>query len=101
MYHPSAALLQSSTPPSSWYTSMLVHDEEVEHVFSKHWVCVGHLGEHLSRPGAFVTGTHLGMPFVIVRSADSTVHAFHNASSLDPMHCAWQVPSPAVPIQLA
>ena len=45
---------------------------------------MGYMGEHLDGPGAFLSGTHLGMPFVIARSDDSTLHAFHNASRPDP-----------------
>ena len=76
---------QAWTPPSGWYTKDAVHKREVQQVFSQQWVCVGHLGS-LAQPGSYMAGDHLGMPFVVTRSAEGTLHAFHNVGSPCGMH---------------
>ncbi|EIE20824.1 choline monooxygenase, partial [Coccomyxa subellipsoidea C-169] len=68
---------QASTPPSSWYTSQAHTDSEANRVFSSSWVYVGHLGS-LKESGTFTAGTYMGMPYVLARSADGQLRAFHN-----------------------
>lgn len=84
-------LHQAWTPPASWYTSALVHEREVEQVFSQKWVCVGHLGALQQQPGAYMAGDHLGMPYVITRAADGALRAFHNVRRCCVLHAASSV----------
>ena len=56
-------MCQAWTPPSSWYTTPMVHEREVKHIFSQQWVCVGQ-SACLAQPGSYMAGDHLGMPYV-------------------------------------
>ena len=51
-------------------------------MFSSSWVCVGHLG-NLKDPGTYTAGAYMGMPYVLARSPDGQLRAFHNVCSPD------------------
>lgn len=66
-----------STLPLSWYASPEVHDAEAAKIFRTAWHYVGHLGQ-LSSPGDFVTTELAGVPIIVTRDTDGTLHALHN-----------------------
>ncbi|CAL8467964.1 g7502 [Coccomyxa elongata] len=68
---------QAATPPSSWYTTSGALHSEVQQIFTRFWVCIGQLG-NLKEPGTFTAGSYMSMPYVVTRSYDNKIHAFHN-----------------------
>ena len=51
------------------YTSNEYYDLEIEHIFKKEWICVGHILE-VKQPGDLFTVELVGEPMMIVRGAD-------------------------------
>ena len=67
-------------PPNAWYTSEHLARLEAMTTFCRNWIAVARADE-LSQVGAFVTGTVVGEPFVIVRQANGELTAFNNVCS--------------------
>jgi len=66
------------TPPSTWYVSPAFAELEREHVFKHTWQPVARL-EQLRGPGDYVSGRLVGEPWVIVRTEQGSLKAFHNS----------------------
>lgn len=58
-------------PPSA-YIDADFYNWEVEHIFKKQWLCVGHVSQ-LPNPGDYFNITLLNEPIVVVRSKDGEV----------------------------
>ncbi len=56
------------------YTSTEYYDLEIEHIFKKEWICVGHILE-VKQPGDFFTIELVDEPMMIVRGADDQIRA--------------------------
>ena len=56
------------------YTSQDFHDREVERIWKKEWINVGHMAE-VRKPGDFFTVELVGEPMMIVRGKDMAVRA--------------------------
>ncbi|WP_083228813.1 aromatic ring-hydroxylating oxygenase subunit alpha [Bordetella sp. H567] len=59
------------------YESTDIFQLEMEHLFGKAWIYVGHESE-IPNKGDFVTNAIGGQPIIISRHKDGTVHAMHN-----------------------
>ncbi len=70
-------LLAGSTLPLAWYASPEVHDTETSKIFRHAWQYVGHTGQ-LSKAGDFITFELAGVPVIVTRDTDGTLHALHN-----------------------
>ena len=63
--------------PAWCFTSQAFHDAEVEHVFMKTWVFVGHVSE-LPDAGDYLTMTIAGEPIIVMRDREGGLGAFSN-----------------------
>ena len=75
---PSADQTEIRTLMAPWtYFNREFFDLEVERIFKRNWMIVGHVSE-LKKPGDFITFDALGERAIIVRGADKKLRAFHN-----------------------
>ena len=63
--------------PPEVYTSEAFLSEELEHIFSKDWYCVGR-ADALSQPGDYATAELAGQPVVVIRDRDGALRALSN-----------------------
>ena len=63
--------------PASYYTSAAVFAEEMERIFSRHWLCVGRASA-LGNAGDYVLADVCGESVIVVRGADAVLRAFYN-----------------------
>lgn len=63
--------------PPELYCSGEVLDLEVEKIFNKEWLCVGHISE-LRRSGDYLTFDLVGHPVLVVRDNSDELRAFSN-----------------------
>jgi len=63
--------------PSRYYTDAGVQEREVEAIFKRSWIKVGHVCD-LREPGDYLTETIAGQPVMAVRGRDGEVRAFYN-----------------------
>lgn len=63
--------------PPEFYCSREVLDMEVEKIFKKEWLCVGHISE-LGRSGDYLTFDLVGHPVLVVRDNSDELRAFSN-----------------------
>ncbi len=99
-YDPDAALAETSTIPSSWYTDQRLFEVEKQTVFSHSWQFAARI-DQLINAGDYVT-TEIGRePIVIVRGSDAELRAFFNVCShhaaavmTEPAGCAPQLRCP-------
>ena len=63
--------------PPSVYTSEDFLSKELEHIFSKEWVCVGR-SSRLAKSGDYLTYELAGQPVVVLRDKDNALRAFSN-----------------------
>lgn len=63
--------------PSSMYTCEAQLQLEIEQVFEKEWVCVGHASQ-LQKPGDYLTFRIVDKPILVVRGRDGGLRAFAN-----------------------
>lgn len=63
--------------PVSVYTSAELLEQEVEKLFYKQWVCVGHVSE-LQNPGDYLTFDIVDKPVLIVRGETGKIRAYSN-----------------------
>lgn len=68
---------EASTPPASWYTSEDVMKIEENKVFTNNWIAVGTI-HPLQNVGDYITGNILGTRYLICKSEDGDLRAFHN-----------------------
>jgi glycine betaine catabolism A len=59
------------------YTSELVHDEEREHVWWGHWVCIGR-AEEVPNPGDYLVRDVAGESIIVARNRDGELRAFYD-----------------------
>ncbi|MDG1833430.1 MAG: aromatic ring-hydroxylating dioxygenase subunit alpha, partial [Verrucomicrobiota bacterium] len=63
--------------PQEFYTNAAVHEADVERIFRRHWVFVGHSCQ-IKEPGEFFTVSIGDDPLIIIRGDDSDIRALHN-----------------------
>ena len=63
--------------PPSVYTSEKFVAEELSHIFSKDWYCVGR-ADALANPGDYTTGELAGQPIAVIRDHDGGLRALSN-----------------------
>lgn len=73
----SAEATHSWTLPSRYYTDPSVHACEIERIFKRSWICVGHACD-IPAPGDYLTDTVAGQPVFVIRGRDGTPRAFFN-----------------------
>jgi len=76
-FHADLPIERAWMPPSSWYTTPEVHELEQVAIFASTWQPVARLSD-LEAPGSFSSGCLAGQPWVVLRSADGELRAFHN-----------------------
>jgi Rieske 2Fe-2S family protein len=64
--------------PQPYFTSPAWHQRDIELVFKRQWLFVGH-GSQIAKPGDYFTYQLDKDNVVIARNADGTIHAFHNS----------------------
>lgn len=60
------------------FTDPAIFDAEMERIFGRSWVCVGHETE-IPQPGDFKTEEIAGRPIILTRHADGEIYALLNA----------------------
>jgi choline monooxygenase len=63
--------------PPEFYSSKDILDMEVEKIFNKEWLCVGHSSE-LKNPGDYLTFDLVNHPVLILRDRSDELRAFSN-----------------------
>ena len=63
--------------PPSVYTSDAFLQEELDHIFSKDWFCVGR-SDAVANPGDYTTCELAGRPIAVIRDRDGTLRALSN-----------------------
>ena len=63
--------------PAHWYYDADHYQRELEAVWYRDWVCVGH-GSELNRPGDFLTARIGSQNIVVTMTADGEFRAWHN-----------------------
>jgi choline monooxygenase len=72
-----APLAEAQTLPPWCYTSEEFFALEMERIFSRSWIFVGH-ADRVAATGDYFTTVVAGAPIVLVRGDDRQVRAFHN-----------------------
>ena len=72
-----AALVQDSRVHSSIYTHQAIFDLEIERIFGKTWIYVGHSSE-VAKPGDYQTRSIGKTPVIMVRGRDNEVRVLVN-----------------------
>ena len=62
-------------PPASYYTSKDLYDLEVENIFMKEWLWVGH-EEQVKKPGDYFAFNIVDEPIIVVRDQSNQLRAF-------------------------
>ena len=70
-------LVQDDRIHASLYTDPAIFEEEMERIFHRGWVFVGHASE-IPRPGDYVTRTLGTEPVIMVRAGDRTISVLVN-----------------------
>jgi choline monooxygenase len=70
-------LARATTIPASWYTDPAMLDREHEKIFRRTWQFATSL-DPLRFPGNYVAVDVIGVPVVLTRDQDGSLHAFHN-----------------------
>ncbi|WP_367109586.1 aromatic ring-hydroxylating dioxygenase subunit alpha [uncultured Psychrobacter sp.] len=65
------------TLPKTFYTSKSVFEKEKEAIFTKSWICVGHISE-VANPNDYFTRKIVGENIIVVRGKDAVLRAFYN-----------------------
>lgn len=63
--------------PARAYGDPVLHDREVQALFRKLPVAIGHVSQ-LAKPGDFITHDASGVPLLVARGDDGAIHAFLN-----------------------
>ncbi|HEY5658506.1 MAG TPA: SRPBCC family protein [Myxococcota bacterium] len=92
---------QPETLPAWTYHNAEFHELEKEHIFRRHWLLAGHVGE-VERPGDYLTVDVADERALVIRDRDGALRAFHNvclhrASRLvsgDRGHCRDEIECP-------
>jgi Rieske 2Fe-2S family protein len=67
----------SKTLPQRYLVSPEIFAQELERIFSRHWVCVGHQSQ-VSGPGDFFVQEVAGESLIILREQQDKLRAFYN-----------------------
>lgn len=67
----------AQTLPQEYYVSQRLFDEELEAIFSRHWLYAAHLSE-LGEPGSYILFELGSESLIVVRGRDRRIRAFHN-----------------------
>ena len=65
------------TLPGEFYTSPSLFEEERERIFSRSWLCAGHVSQ-IPRPGCYFLVTLDGESLIVTRDREDRVQAFYN-----------------------
>ncbi len=76
-FDPTLPIEEAWMPPASWYTDPAFFALERRAVFGRTWQPVARVAE-VPNPGDYVSGCLAGEPWVVVRTEDGSVRAFHN-----------------------
>jgi choline monooxygenase len=76
-FDPSVPIESAWTPPASWYLEPAFLELERRRGFRRSWQCVAR-ADQLQRPGEYVSGCLVDVPYVVLRDGDGTLRAFHN-----------------------
>ena len=68
---------QARAMPPSVYTSPEFMAQELEHIFSKDWYCVGR-ADALAKSGDYTTAELAGQPILVIRDGDGNLRAMSN-----------------------
>src|SRR5262245_53558349 len=82
-------LVEDQRVHGSLYTDAQVFDDEIERIFHRGWVFVGHDSE-VPKPGDWVRRTLGREPVIMVRAADGSVHVLANRCSHRGTMLCWQ-----------
>ena len=63
--------------PRAYYHDPAIYERDVERLFLRHWLCVGHASQ-LPGPGDFITAAYAGESVIIVRGQDDVIRAHLN-----------------------
>ena len=72
-----ASRLEGHSMPQEFYTDAAVHLADVERIFRRQWVFVGHSCQ-IIEAGEFFTVTIGSDPLIIIRGDDGVIRALHN-----------------------
>ena len=67
----------SMTLPQKYYTSDEVFNIEMERIFNKYWICVGHRSR-IPEPGDYFLFNLFGESLIILRDRENQIRAFYN-----------------------
>ena len=70
-------LEEAAPPPAAYYTSQDLYDLEMQYIFRKDWLWVGH-AEHVTNPGDYFTFTYANEPVLVTRDQTGELRAFSN-----------------------
>ncbi|MEI4484795.1 SRPBCC family protein [Frigidibacter sp. MR17.14] len=73
----SAPFAEARAMPKSVYTSPEFLAQELEHIFSKDWLCAGR-ADALPNPGDYLTMEIAGEPLIVLRDRDGVLRAMSN-----------------------
>lgn len=76
-FDPHRPMVESVTPPKSWYTDVDFYEEEVARIFQRNWIPVGRV-DAVQFPGDYLTVEVANNPCVVVRGEDGQLYAHHN-----------------------
>jgi choline monooxygenase len=76
-FDPSIPVASASTLPSVFYNDPTVYESELDKVFNKSWLYVGHI-DSLAKIGDFITGTIGNKPYIVARDDDNNISAHYN-----------------------
>jgi phenylpropionate dioxygenase-like ring-hydroxylating dioxygenase large terminal subunit len=68
---------EAETLPAWCYTSEAVYQRELERIFRRNWICLGHESQ-AAAPGDYFPFELAAVPLIIARDLDGTLHAFVN-----------------------
>jgi choline monooxygenase len=71
-------IMRAETLPPWAYTSEEFYRREVERIFLKEWNFLGRV-DRIPKPGDYFTVNFVGVPLIIARDKDGSVHAFANS----------------------
>ncbi len=78
-FHKTASTLLegAKTLPGQFYTSEAIFSQELEHIFSSRWLCIGRESQ-IPNPGDYFITTVASESLIIVRDVGGEVRAFYN-----------------------
>jgi len=68
---------QSWTLPSRYYADPGVYEREIDGIFKRSWICVGHMCD-VAEPGCYLTEYVAGQPVLVLHGQDGKLRAFFN-----------------------